>query len=554
MVETVNSYSDELGRLVTPTRNCYFYGKLLNKHNLTLEQAYFRQLRALNNRLMVGAGVVCGLDVVVTNDGSRVRILPGMAIDYDGREIIVSSQSPPIDPRQPTDPCGEPMGNPIEGAGVVTLCLDYLECPAEPVPVLVGNCDTQNTCAPSMIRERYRVLVHEGERGANPVNPDLCQALVGSNSLGGFRVINTIEVDGTPVQLAASAQRVVVLSEPSDDHLIQVIDADSLDIIATFSDLAVETFGEVAIAADGGPALITSNSGIITVDIQADVPSLGPAFLTDQSYGPCAAVLGGTVLFAVNTETRQIDRIDVANQSVETSIETGDQPNEIIASNDNRWLYVTDLANNSLTRIDIETNTVSSSVETLPGQTLAVRSTAEESLAYVARDGTVSIVSEDDTINEFEIPANANDSAFTTDGQYYYVINLNTDANTGEAVIFFTEDDSLSEQARLPLGDQPSRLAIVPNRSRAFVTNTTSGTLSVIDRDRRLNLCQSMPATCPTPPEQSCIPVATIELLADGTMGAINICSHRPQLYSNAVLFEMILCLAERLDSCCNSP
>ncbi|NJL22531.1 MAG: hypothetical protein HC895_19685 [Leptolyngbyaceae cyanobacterium SM1_3_5] len=139
---------DLLGQLTTPARNRYFYGKLLDAFHFDLEQSYFNRKRWLLNRLTLGAGVVCGLSLHLSNDKTRVCIAPGMAIDFLGREITVPEEFP-IDPRQPTDACGKPLGDRIAGAGVVTLCLDYLECEAEPVPVLVGDCDTRNGCAPA---------------------------------------------------------------------------------------------------------------------------------------------------------------------------------------------------------------------------------------------------------------------------------------------------------------------------------------------------------------------------------------------------------------------
>jgi hypothetical protein len=86
-----------------------------------------------------------------------------MAVDWLGREIIVPQPSPPFDPRAVTDACGSPTGDRLEGEATVTVCLAYHECDAEPVPVLVGDCDTEKDCAPSTVRERYKVLVLEGE-------------------------------------------------------------------------------------------------------------------------------------------------------------------------------------------------------------------------------------------------------------------------------------------------------------------------------------------------------------------------------------------------------
>ena len=129
-----------LTRLASPVRNRYYYSKLLDVYHLELEQNYGNLKRWLLNRLSLGSGVLCGLEVVASADGSRARVRGGVAIDGWGREIIVPTDSPPIDPRQPTDACGRPAGEPIRGGGIVTLSLCYHECQAEPSPVMVSEC------------------------------------------------------------------------------------------------------------------------------------------------------------------------------------------------------------------------------------------------------------------------------------------------------------------------------------------------------------------------------------------------------------------------------
>jgi hypothetical protein len=148
--------------LSAPVRNRYFYGKLLDAFHFELEQSYFNRKRALLNRLALGSGVLCGLPLAPTNDGGRVVVGPGVALDGWGREIVLPQASPAIDPRQLTDACGRPAGR-IDGAGSVTICLAYHECPAEPAPVLVSSeCDTSLGCAPSVTCEGYAILVRAG--------------------------------------------------------------------------------------------------------------------------------------------------------------------------------------------------------------------------------------------------------------------------------------------------------------------------------------------------------------------------------------------------------
>jgi hypothetical protein len=151
---------DLIARLTAPTRNRYYYGKLLDSYHLELEQLYGNANRWMLNRLTLGAGVLCGLPVQATADKTRIRVGAGVAIDFYGREIIVPQPSQPFDPTQPTDDCARPVGDPIRD-GTVTLFLCYHECEAEPAPAMVDECGDPG-CENGLVRERYRLRVGSG--------------------------------------------------------------------------------------------------------------------------------------------------------------------------------------------------------------------------------------------------------------------------------------------------------------------------------------------------------------------------------------------------------
>lgn len=155
-----DTLTEALQYLTSPVRNRYFYGKLLDVYHFEMEQHYHNRKRWLLNRLGLGTGVLCGLEIALT-DNNQVSISRGVAIDPYGREIIVPQGYCIENPRQPTDARGQPDGDPLE-EGSLTICLAYHECDAEPVPVLVGDCDTQEQCAPSVIRERFRIRLIAG--------------------------------------------------------------------------------------------------------------------------------------------------------------------------------------------------------------------------------------------------------------------------------------------------------------------------------------------------------------------------------------------------------
>ncbi|MFI3227517.1 MAG: hypothetical protein R3Y09_08920 [Clostridia bacterium] len=70
-------------------RNNYYYGKLLTDRDFIKEQQYFNNKRRLHNRFFHGFGVVAGLGTLAI-DERTLSVEDGVAIDFSGREIIVS--------------------------------------------------------------------------------------------------------------------------------------------------------------------------------------------------------------------------------------------------------------------------------------------------------------------------------------------------------------------------------------------------------------------------------------------------------------------------------
>lgn len=71
-------------------RNRYFYGKLLTVRDFEVEQRYFNDKRRLMNRLLLGPGILAGLNVLSVDD-KTLLVEPGVAVDDLGREIVVES-------------------------------------------------------------------------------------------------------------------------------------------------------------------------------------------------------------------------------------------------------------------------------------------------------------------------------------------------------------------------------------------------------------------------------------------------------------------------------
>jgi hypothetical protein len=195
-----NCINADDGVLASPVRNRYFHGKLLDAYHLELEQAYGQHKGHLLNRLALGSGVLCGLQVAPTADGTGVAVGPGAAIDARGREIVVPATSPAVSPRQPTDACGRLLGDPIAGAATVLLCLMPHECEDEPVPVRAGSCCDADECAYSVVREHYALAVRQAEA------PDTAQACALPGLFG---------AGSTPASI--HAQLATRISQPPDE-------------------------------------------------------------------------------------------------------------------------------------------------------------------------------------------------------------------------------------------------------------------------------------------------------------------------------------------------
>lgn len=133
-------------------RNHYFYGKLLTVRDFELEQKYFNNKRRIINRLMHGAGVAAGLDVVRVDD-QHISVEPGMAFDYHGREIVV--QEPLIKKLHLLDGFEE-----IKDASDAYLCIEYAEELSEPVHTVASTpSDTSGDSQFNRISETYRLFL-----------------------------------------------------------------------------------------------------------------------------------------------------------------------------------------------------------------------------------------------------------------------------------------------------------------------------------------------------------------------------------------------------------
>ena len=130
-------------------RNRYFYGKLLTVRDFEVEQRYHCTKRELLNRLVHGVGVVCGLGVTAS-DESTLMIESGMALDYQGREIVLPE--PLFRKLQMLE--GQET---LSGKQDAYLCLAYDEEDVEPVNATGAEVGAQRQF--DLTREGFRLFL-----------------------------------------------------------------------------------------------------------------------------------------------------------------------------------------------------------------------------------------------------------------------------------------------------------------------------------------------------------------------------------------------------------
>src|SRR5438034_6817729 len=185
------------GVLTAPEHVNFFYGLLLDEVRLKKEELYFNQKRWMLNRLVLGTGVVCGLNVAVDpQNPGMLLVQPGFALDGLGHEIVVPDPGTSVNPLQLTDDSGNASGN--AQPGVTEICLAYAESFADPVPVLVADCEHPGKCSCSTVREGFHLLVRQVDPNPPPAPTctlgtfprpaaDTLQGTLPSRSRGGCR-------------------------------------------------------------------------------------------------------------------------------------------------------------------------------------------------------------------------------------------------------------------------------------------------------------------------------------------------------------------------------
>ncbi|HVF48770.1 MAG TPA: carboxypeptidase-like regulatory domain-containing protein, partial [Pyrinomonadaceae bacterium] len=131
-------------------RNRYFYGKPMTVRDFEAEQRYLIGKSHFLNRLIYGAGILCGLQVQVfwnvENNKPSVQLSEGAALDCCGNLIVVSRLGPVV----------------VEGEfqdGLNYLSIQYAECVKQPIMASTNASSCKEVCCYNRVQETFKVSV-----------------------------------------------------------------------------------------------------------------------------------------------------------------------------------------------------------------------------------------------------------------------------------------------------------------------------------------------------------------------------------------------------------
>jgi hypothetical protein len=144
--------------LQTFERNRYFYGKPMTVSDFEAEQRYLIGKHRYINRLVHGAGVLCGLQVTLpagfSSERPIIELAEGAALDCCGNLIVVSRSG-----------TAEVKGD-FNPEGLNYLYLKYAECSKQPVMLAANGSSCEEVCCYNRIQETFEVVASRTAPGA----------------------------------------------------------------------------------------------------------------------------------------------------------------------------------------------------------------------------------------------------------------------------------------------------------------------------------------------------------------------------------------------------
>ncbi len=179
--------------------------------------------------------------------------------------------------------------------------------------------------------------------------------------------------------------------------------------------------------------------------------------------------------YITNYNNNSLSVIDIENNTIITTVSVGAGPYGAAVSPDGTKVYVTNFDDNTTSIIDIATNTVTATLN-VGEYPNAVAVTPDGTRAYIT-DDNVSVI--DTTINAVitTVPVGASPAgvAVNSEGTEIYVTNYGSDT------VSVIDNGTNTVTATISVGNGPWGVAVTPNGRKVYVANNDSNSVSVID-------------------------------------------------------------------------
>ncbi len=219
----------------------------------------------------------------------------------------------------------------------------------------------------------------------------------------------------------------------------------------------------------------------VATDAVANTIGIGVTSPLGVAFNP-----SGTLAYVTNSNSNTVSVIDVATNTVTSTITVGSEPEGVAFNPSGTLAYVVNFGSNNVSVIDTATNTVTSSIP-VGSWPISVAFNPSGTLAYVTNSngGSVSVidVASAAVVNTIVVGPGPDGIAFNPSGTLAYVANAgplsNPPCGSGDTVSVIDVATN-TVTSTITVGGSPIAVAFSPSSTFAYVTDCSSGAVSVI--------------------------------------------------------------------------
>ena len=218
---------------------------------------------------------------------------------------------------------------------------------------------------------------------------------------------------------------------------------------------------------------LTANAPLdvqLSVTCQGSSPTIvGSVSLAAQPYG--VAVSGAGVIYAAQIGGSTLARGDLATRSFGSSVSVGTEPPHVVFNPAGTTAYATLQTGRGLTVVDVATNTLTTTVPLASDGFNLIVAPDGQRVYVTTADGTLYTVNAatNAVITTLAVGVAANGLAFSPDGNLLYV----SSRDAGTVVAINPATNTITRT--YTLGGMPQRLAVAPDGTELYVANEFSG-------------------------------------------------------------------------------